>query len=249
MKKYIALLLCLLLVCAALPALAEMNVSMEILGEQMHGDALLHVLRFDFADGDRQIPSLYALVENTPDVGEAPYCELEDVNGDGHADLVIPTMIGASNTTYTFYLWDEEAGAFRWFGGEELWNYQLYPAQGLVFSAGASGWAGLLHEYRVYGWTADGKELKLLRSSTWDTLNEFTMEDSADGAIRYTERHDDSILVETYINYETGEEETFTHASKDYMEDEAFAAQRFLYEDDFLGLEVTAEPLNDGTNG
>ena len=60
-----------------------------------------------------------------------------------------------------FYL-DEDAGAYLWYGGDDLWNYQLYPAQRIVLSTGTSGWAGLLHENKVYAWDESGRQLNHL---------------------------------------------------------------------------------------
>ena len=245
-KSVFALLLCLLLMTAAL---AEEAIICTQVGRQAvdrGGDTTeIAIMRLDFAG--ENIPSLYALTCCPWLYAEGQGWSLEDVNFDGHEDLVLVTENGASNTLYTFYLWDAEAGAYAWCGGEEVWNYQLYPAQGIVRSYATNGWAGLLHENRVYAWDATGRSLTLLRSSEWSTLVE-TGSETVDGRVVYTERYDDSTVVETYIDHTTGDITTSSFPANQY-ENEQFLAERFLAEDDFLGLEVEAEDMGDGSNG
>ena len=243
MKKFCALLLVLMLM--TLPALAETKIEAQVLGTQVINESDLSILRIDFS-GDKEIPSLYALTESPWLLEQDPSAiELQDVNFDGHDDLVLVTMAGASNTVYAFYLWDEEAGAFKTESGYEVWNYQLFPAQGLVESYGTSGYAGLLHQIDIFGW--DGAEMKRLRSVTWDTLTESDV--NMDGEyMQWTERHDEGVIVETYRDYENDTEVVESFPIGDY-EDETFLAQRFLYEDEFLGLDALTENNDDGTNG
>lgn len=249
MRKLIVMLL--LCACLTLPALAEPQVNAVAVGNQIiDSDEYAQevtVVRLDITDGDRQIPSVYAVIQSPWLLEDGEICSFEDVNFDGHDDLVLVTLAGASNACYTFYLWDEETGGYEWFGGEDLWNYQLYPNQRIVLSNATSGWAGLLHENRVYGWDETGRALKPLRYSEWNTLTE-TVVESQEEYLRYTETHDDAVMVETYVDFEKGIDEAHTYPTKQY-EDPQFMAQRFLAEDDFLGLEVTPEANGDGSNG
>ena len=250
MKKVFLMILLLSLLTAA--AMAEPQVTATVVGEQSVNSGEyaqeLAILRLDIADGDTQIPSVYAVTQSTWLLEEKESLfSFEDVNFDGYDDLVMVTMAGASNTCFTFYLWNEDTGAYEWFGGEDVWNYQLYPEQNMILSTGTSGWAGLLHENKVYAWDASGRKLNLLRYSEWDTLSEMSNESEGE-YMRYTELHDESMMVETYVDFEKGIDEAHAFPTKQY-EDPQFMAQRFLAEDDFLGLEVTPEENEDGSNG
>ena len=246
MKKFVILLAAMLLI--ALPALAEIQPAAVPVGEQLttDGDNII-IVRVDFSGAEKEIPSVYTAVYSTWLLDDGSLCNMQDVNFDGHDDLVITTIAGASNAAYTFYLWNEETGSFEWFGGEDLWNYQLYPAQRMVQSHGTSGWAGLLHSDVVYAWDETGRQLKPVRSSEWDTLSEFTSEQNGE-YMRFNETYDESVLVETYVDYENEIDESFAHPTKNY-DDPDFMAERFLYESNFLKLEVGPEDNNDGTNG
>ena len=246
MKKFEMTLV--LLLAIALPALAETQANAVPVGRQRseNGEEMT-IVRVDFTGADREIPSVYAVTYSAWLLNDHGICEMQDVNFDGREDLVIVTAAGASNATYTFYLWNEETGGFEWFGGEDLWNYQLYPAQGLVQSHATSGWAGLLHSDTVYAWDESGRNLVPVRSSEWDTLTEITSEQNGE-YMRYNEMHDDSMLVETYVDYENDIDEAYVNPVVQY-DDPDFMAQRFLFEGNFLKLEVTPEENGDGSNG
>ena len=249
MKRFLMILMALTLFCA--PALAERQADVQVVGRQTIGDGDyaqdVAIVRIDMTDGDQAIPSVYALTQSAWLMEEDDLCSFSDVNFDGYEDLVFVTVAGASNGCYTFYLWNPETGAYEHFGGEDLWNYQLYPAQRIVVSHGTSGWAGLLHETKVYGWDESGRELRLLRSSLWDTFSETDL-DTAGEYMTYTERHDESRLVETYTDFETGDQQTVVNDTKRY-DDPVFSAERFQAEMDFLDLQVTQDDQNDGSNG
>ena len=116
MKKFLTVLLFLML--TTLPALAEIKIETQVLGSQTIEKSDVSILRVDFS-GDKEIPSLYVLTESPWLLKDDPNAiELQDVNFDGHDDLVLVTMAGASNTVYTFYLWDEEKGGGV--GGRDL---------------------------------------------------------------------------------------------------------------------------------
>lgn len=243
MKKFLTLLLALMMM--TLPALAETKIEAQVLGSQVMEGSDASIVRVDFS-GDKEIPSLYVLTQSPWLLKDDPTAiELQDVNFDGYEDLVLVTMAGASNTVYTFYLWDEKAGAFETESKFEVWNYQLFPAQGLVESYGTSGYAGLLHQIDIYGW--EGSEMKLLRSVTWDTLTESDVDTDGEH-MKWVERHDEGVIVETYRDYENDTEVVESFPMADY-EDDTFLSQRFLFEDEFLGLDALTENNDDGTNG
>lgn len=236
MKRFVCLLLCCLML--ALPALGEKTVSVRVVGHQALDDNAyydLDILRIDVNDDGRAIPPVYALTESAFAYGESGGYQLADVNFDGCDDLALITILGASNACYTFYLWDEAQGAFVWYGGKDLWNYELLPERGQVISRGVSGMAGLLHEVTVYQWSEDGKELQPLRTVTWDTLHTTAYEDR-EGGFAVVELYDDSTLVETYHDYRSGEHTELQFPLAAY-EDEAFMRQRFDYEAAYLAVE------------
>ena len=86
----------------------------------------------------------------------------EDVNFDGHDDLVFMITRGASNGFFEFYVWDE--GQYVLAGRNEflefgLGNYSLDPENGYVISHYSNGWAGLLHEEHIFRWKGNNLEL------------------------------------------------------------------------------------------
>ena len=88
----------------------------------------------------------------------------EDVNFDGHDDLVFLITLGASNGFFEFYVWDD--GQYVLAGRNDLFdlglgNYELDPQNGYVISHYSNGWAGLLHEKHIFRW--EGNDLKLVR--------------------------------------------------------------------------------------
>lgn len=94
-----------------------------------------------------------------------PWVKYEDVNFDGHNDVVITTVRGASNFWVEFYVWQDgqyvyanQAGVY-----DGLCNYMLYPELGLVYSGANNGNAGALHANKLFRW--NGTQLQLLRSA------------------------------------------------------------------------------------
>ena len=258
MKRILIFLVCLL---AALPACAEtyaigpelpaVEIAVARVGEQAvdeNGYSQPFIYQFtltDLATGEALTP-VYALSE--ADAAWGGIYEVADVNFDGYNDLVIATAIGASNAIYTFYLWDEAARTFVWYEGPLLWNYALYPEEDCVTSHGTSGWAGLLHEDRVYTWSADRKELILSRSSVWDTVHDEQFEER-EGGFAMIETYDESTLRESYYDHMTGEITTVENPVSRYEEDEDFLSERLAAEDAFLGMPAEEYTYNDGTNG
>ena len=88
----------------------------------------------------------------------------EDVNFDGHDDLVMLITQGASNAFYEFYVWND--GQYALAGRNALldWglgNYTLDAQNGYVISHYTNGWAGMLHEEHIFRWK--GNDLELVR--------------------------------------------------------------------------------------
>lgn len=85
----------------------------------------------------------------------------DDVNFDGHPDLVAVVALGASNARYEFYLWNgsEYAYADRW--TDDIVNYELVDGKYLV-SRRDDGNAGMLFKTQICVW--DGNVLKPLRT-------------------------------------------------------------------------------------
>lgn len=101
-----------------------------------------------------------------------PWIKWEDVNFDGHDDVVITTVRGASNFLVEFYVWQDGQYVYANQGGvyDSLCNYALYPELGLVFSGSNNGHAGSLHENVLYAW--DGTQLKMLRKAVSEEYTE-----------------------------------------------------------------------------
>lgn len=101
-----------------------------------------------------------------------PPVKLEDVNFDGHADVVAFTAMGASNFFCEFFVWENG----RYVRAEHpgisygLCNYQLYPEKGLVHSGANNGFAGALHEDCLFRW--EGSTLRLIRRAVSEEWTE-----------------------------------------------------------------------------
>lgn len=96
----------------------------------------------------------------------------EDVNFDGHDDLVFLITLGASNGFFEFYVWDD--GQYVLAGRNHLddlglGNYELDPQNGYVISHYSNGWAGLLHEKHIFRWK--GNDLELVRYAISETYH------------------------------------------------------------------------------
>ena len=89
--------------------------------------------------------------------------KMEDVNFDGHEDVVITIIRGASNFFAEFFVWDNGQYVYVRHPGEDsaLCNYQLYPEYGLVHSGANNGYAGDLHEDVLFRW--EGTKLEAIR--------------------------------------------------------------------------------------
>ena len=98
----------------------------------------------------------------------------EDVNFDGNEDIVVHTVMGASNFFSEFFVYsaagDEYVRVVSDGGEDRLCNYQLYPEYGLVGTQSNNGSAGLLHVWNLYRW--EGDELVLIRRAVSDEWSE-----------------------------------------------------------------------------
>ena len=93
---------------------------------------------------------------------EEPWIEFQDVNFDGVEDIVILTILGASNAFYEFFVWNggDYVRANRP-DGSAIINYAL-DERGYVYSRGSNGMAGALFEARIFRW--QGRDLIPVRT-------------------------------------------------------------------------------------
>lgn len=159
MKKWIALLLTLVLSLSCLTALAaekgepfrtEEGYTLQItrLGMQKTGSdcisETLYQLDVAFPGQSDFSQTVYFSREgwygyegwNTANEDLSGMVRLEDVNFDGYPDLVITYFTGATNASFSFFLWDNEAQQFTADNGIWVWlsNYTLYPEKQIVYN-------------------------------------------------------------------------------------------------------------------
>lgn len=131
-----------------------------------------------------------------------PYIKQEDVNFDGHEDIVIFVVMGASNFFSEFFIYDAAADVYTLASHHDtelgICNYQLHPELGIVESQANNGSAGANHEYQLYCW--EGNELKLIRSAVSEEKWESTFEDGVHTEVFYTD-----LLHMTVRNHELGD--------------------------------------------
>jgi len=146
----------------------------------------------------------------------------EDVNFDGHDDLVFLTTLGASNGFFEFYVWDD--GQYVPAGRNALHdnglpNYSLNPEAGLVSTYHQMGWAGLLNEQHIFRW--EGNDLRLVRyavceeqkTAVWDgnvyvTIENSDMLHARVFECRYGEdEREDAVIFEKLLNHSEGFDE------------------------------------------
>ncbi len=235
MKKLICMLCVLLMISPACAEAPSVSVAIEAVGSQYSTEGekctLDRITVTDSATG-KVVQELYAFVSYLPN--ENGLLKLDDVNFDGHPDLTLLTIMGASNECRQFFLWDEARGQFSTNSTPAVWNYSLLPEKELVLSRANNGWAGLLHESRVYRWEMG--ELILLRSVVWDTYIENTFAGEG-GTWTSTQFGDNSRVVETYTVYgDNYQQQTYTFNADAYQEQDFFNA-RSAVENEFLRLE------------
>ncbi len=86
-----------------------------------------------------------------------------DVNFDGHPDLAVVTILGASNAWYEFYLWEDGRYVYAERETDDIINYSLMDGKYLV-SWSNDGNAGMLFHAQICRW--DGNVLKTVRTMT-----------------------------------------------------------------------------------
>lgn len=199
MKRLLALLLVMLMGASAL---AETTV----LGYMSDGDYI-----HQYVAPNGQLLWFTAMEEN-------PHIKLEDVNFDGAEDIVVFTILGASNFFTEFFLYDAQADMYvlATHPGQEhgICNYGLHPALGLVESQANNGSAGAEHEFRLYRW--EGTKLKCIRSAVSETLTE----SSHSGNVYTTTTYHDKLHI-TVRNHELGDYDSALVWEKTITLDEA----------------------------
>lgn len=141
-----------------------------------------------------------------------PYIKLEDVNFDGHEDIVIFVVCGASNFFTEFFIYDPAADVYVLAVHHDteigICNYQLHPELDIVESHANNGNAGLLHVTKLYRW--EGNNLQLIRSAVSDEWAEDIFEGQTYTSIihgdmlhitvrDHKELYDESVLWELII--------------------------------------------------
>jgi len=105
---------------------------------------------------------------------EDPGIKMEDVNFDGHEDVVVCIIRGASNFFFQFFVWEDGQYAHVRNNGLEygVCNYHLYPEYGIVHSDINNGRAGAEHEDVLLRW--EGSELHAIRRAVSEHATETT---------------------------------------------------------------------------
>ena len=92
---------------------------------------------------------------------EEPPVSYDDVNFDGHPDLVLVTILGASNAYHEFYLWNGSEYEYAEHEAHDIVNYELVDGKYLL-SRSNDGSAGALFHAQICVW--DGPVLKSIRT-------------------------------------------------------------------------------------
>ena len=159
-RLLLVLLLCLLPLCAGAEGLTTHIVGCTLEGEYIH--QLI-------ADNGQTL--YFTAMEPVPHV------TLDDVNFDGVPDIAVLISAGASNAFYSFFVNDGGTYVFVPVPGQSwgVANYRLYPEQKLLLSQASNGYAGALHEWRLYRW--EGNTLKTVRSAVAEEYAESAFSD------------------------------------------------------------------------
>ena len=92
---------------------------------------------------------------------EQPFVSYDDVNFDGHPDLAVVTVLGASNAWHEFYLWNGSGYEYAELDAGDIINYELADGR-YVVSRSNDGNAGLLFHAQICVW--EGNTLKVIRT-------------------------------------------------------------------------------------
>ncbi len=155
-----------------LTALCLLTLAVGALGEsvpEMVGNAPEDEFIFRYVAPNGQ--EIYFVARENP-----PYVKMEDVNFDGVDDLVITTIIGATNFYTEFFVWDGDKYVMASHTGAQygLCNYTLYKESGLVLSSQNNGMAGALFERHLFRW--EGTNLTLVRSAVSEEYSTVTFD-------------------------------------------------------------------------
>ena len=140
----------------------ELPVQTTIVGQTREGDHIHHYV----ADNGQDI--FFPAMEENPAVTR------QDVNFDGHDDLVIYTAKGSSNLFCRFYVFTDGVYVPAMHKGRivELINYRLYPGKNMVISHSNNGYAGALFVMDMYRWDESGTQLIPIRQAVSDDLTQ-----------------------------------------------------------------------------
>jgi len=176
-RLLIALVLCLLPLCAGAESLTT-----HIVGRTSEGEHIHQLI----ADNGQAL--YFTALE------PAPFVQKEDVNFDGAPDIVVCVSQGASNGFFEFFVYDNGAyvQAMHEGLGYGLANYQLYPEKGLVLSQASNGHAGALHEWFLFRWR--GTDLQLVSSAVSTELTESAFTDTAWTQTVYNDRYHITVM-------------------------------------------------------
>ena len=104
-------------------------------------------------------------------IEEEPFIRTEDVNFDGQDDLVVLTVLGASNAYFEFFVWSGESYVMARHPGQDygLCNYTL-DERGYVVSHVSNGLAGALFEETIFAWEGTGlRPIRTMESAEYTT--------------------------------------------------------------------------------
>jgi len=129
---------------------------------------------------------------------EDPLIKFEDVNFDGHEDVVIFISRGASNFFTEFFVWDDGQYVYAKHPGLEhgICNYHLYPEYGIVHSDAQNGSAGAEHEDVLLRW--EGTDLQVIRRAVSENATEMTWFSDGGGYTMHTDLQNLHVRVWDY---------------------------------------------------
>ena len=183
---------------------AYRNAEIRKVGESYNGDTI-----YSWVAPNEQTLYFTAL--------EDPSIKFEDVNFDGHDDVIVYIIRGASNFFTEFFVWDDGQYVYARHPGLEygICNYQLYSEYGIVHSDANNGSAGAEHEDVLLRW--QGNELRVIRRAISENAKETTWFSDGTGYNVYTDLQnllvrvwdytagdgEGALIYETYISHQS----------------------------------------------
>lgn len=164
-----------------------------------------------------------------------PMIDSVDANFDGVDDIIVTTVIGASNAFQAIYL--NVDGQYVLANHDACWQTDLpnvwFDAERqLVIAQGSNGMAGMLHDTYVFRW--DGTNLRLIRRAISTSRETITQEGD-----RILEWADDGLVHGTVLDYANGEESVLWQGEIDVMNASMEETNEYLTAEDealFSGL-------------